>query len=88
MSNLTSANIDKLTVTELRREIIQRMMKDQIMVEKRKIAQKKYRQSFKGKIASRRAQKKRYVPTGRKPSRPKKQPMKMSLEGNEGKTEE
>ena len=82
---MTSANIDKLTVTELKREIIQRMMKDQIMVEKRKIAQKKYRQSLKGKIASRRAQKKRYVPTGRKPGRPKKQPVKVSVEGNEGK---
>ena len=83
---MTSANIDKLTVTGLKREIIQRMMKDQIMVEKRKIAQKKYRQSLKGKIASRRVQKKRYVPTGRKPGRPKKQPAKVSVEGNEGKT--
>ena len=86
MSNITSANIDKLTVNELKQEIIQRMIKDQLMIEKRKIAQKKYRVSLKGKIASRRAQKKRYVPTGRKPGRPTKQPMKMSVEGNEGKT--
>ena len=36
MSNMTSAIIDKLTVTELKREIIQRMMKDQVMIEREK----------------------------------------------------
>lgn len=39
---------------------------------KRKIAMKKYQQSEKGKLAQKKANAKRYIPTGNKRGRPKK----------------
>ena len=58
------------TIEELQAKLKQYEEKEAEKKHKRKIAQKKYRATMKGKIANRKAQKKRYVPTGKPRGRP------------------
>ncbi len=62
-------NLDKEKLIE---QLQQYTIKEEEKKARRKIAQKKYRQSDKGKIANKKAQKKAYKPTGRPKGRPRK----------------
>lgn len=62
-------NLDK---DKLISQLQEYTIKEQERIAKRKIAQKKYRNTPKGKLANKKAQKKAYKPTGRPKGRPRK----------------
>ena len=55
---------------EAKKHVIEMFIKEQHRKQKRKISQRKYRKSEKGKLAARRTYLKNYIPTGKPIGRP------------------
>ena len=67
-------HVMNMSSEEAKKHVIDMVIKEEHRKQKRKVAQRKYRKSEKGKLAARRTYLKNYIPTGKPRGRPIKIP--------------